>query len=168
MLKRIRYTTIGFVIALAAIASVAVSASSAKSSHTASAAVVRIRQTSLGQTLVDGQGRTLYLFEGDRASASTLSQAGLAVWPAFTSPGTPRAVSGTSAAKIGTIRTHGRRQVTYNRHPLYYYAADKNAGDALGQALNEFGALWYVVSPAGNAVKGAPHSSATPPSGYGY
>jgi predicted lipoprotein with Yx(FWY)xxD motif len=167
-LIRIRSITLGLVIAIAATASVAVSGSSAKGRTAASAAVVSVRQTSLGRTLVDGQGRTLYLFEGDRPNASTLSQAGFAVWPAFTASRTPRATGGAIAAKIGTIVTHGKRQIVYNHHPLYYYVGDQKAGDTLGQALNQFGALWYVLSPAGNVVKTAPHSTAAAPSGYGY
>ena len=164
----IRLITIALVVAVAATASVAVSGSSAKARSAASAAVVSLRQTALGRTLVDGQGRTLYLFQGDRPNASRLSQAGFAAWPAFTSSRTPRTTGGAIAAKIGTIVTHGQRQVVYSHHPLYYFAGDQKAGDTLGQALNEFGALWYVLSPAGNAVKSAPHSTAAAPSGYGY
>jgi predicted lipoprotein with Yx(FWY)xxD motif len=42
--------------------------------------------------------------------------------------------------------------VTYNKHPLYYYSGDSQAGQQNGQGLNAFGALWYVVGPAGNQV----------------
>jgi hypothetical protein len=46
--------------------------------------------------------------------------------------------------------------VTYNGHPLYYYVGDRQAGSTAGQGLNQFGALWYVLSPSGNAVTSAP------------
>ena len=39
-------------------------------------------------------------------------------------------------------------QVTYNGHPLYYYAADQKPGDTSGQNVDGFGAEWYVLSPA--------------------
>jgi hypothetical protein len=76
-----------------------------------------------------------------------------------------------SAAHIATIRSDGRRQVTYYGHPLYYYVGDKGSGETKGQGLSEFGALWYVLSPNGRAVTSAPSTPApatTEPSGYGY
>ena len=141
----------------------------------AAGSAVSVTQMPLGKTLVDANGRTLYLFEGDKPGVSTLSQAGLAVWPAFTTTGTPQAKGGASAAQISTIvGPSGNRQVTYNGHPLYYYVGDHKPGDTRGQGLNQFGALWYVLSPSGNAVTSAPSTPAPPstqsnggyPSGY--
>jgi Secreted repeat of unknown function len=85
---------------------------------------------------------------------------GLIVWPAFTSNGTPRAAGGAKAVRVATIIARGgRRQVTYNRHPLYYYVGDQAPGETHGQGLNQFGGLWYVVSPSGNAVTSAPRTA---------
>ena len=57
------------------------------------------------------------------------------------------------ASLLGTTtRSDGNPEVTYNGHPLYYYAGDQKAGDTNGQDLNQFGAPWYVVSPAGNKI----------------
>ena len=167
-MKRIAYTTAGLIAVLVAIGSFAVSGSSAKTRFAASPTTLSLRHTSLGSTLVDGQGHTLYLFEGDRPNASKLSQAGLAVWPAFNATRTPVARGGVIASKIGTLVAHGQRQVTYEHHPLYYYVGDQMPGDTAGQGLNQFGALWYVLSPAGSAIKGAPHSSvsSTPSAGW--
>jgi predicted lipoprotein with Yx(FWY)xxD motif len=111
--------------------------------------------------LVDANGRTLYLFEGDRRNHSTLSRAGFAVWPAFTSAGTPQAKNGVSAPHIAVIKSHGKRQVTYYGHPLYYYVGDKTSGETHGQGLKEFGALWYVLSPTGTAFTSVPSGPAT-------
>jgi Secreted repeat of unknown function len=62
----------------------------------------------------------------------------------------------TGAAQValvgGTTRTDGTRQATYNGHPLYYFAADKAAGDVKGQGINNFGGSWYVVAPDGNKI----------------
>src|SRR5512133_2175838 len=44
-------------------------------------------------------------------------------------------------------------QVTYRRHPLYYYAGDKRAGQTAGEGLTAFGGRWYAVSAAGTAVQ---------------
>jgi predicted lipoprotein with Yx(FWY)xxD motif len=71
----------------------------------------------------------------------------------LTSHGMPHARGGAVAAKVGTIKAAGGdRQVTYNGHPLYYYAPDRKAGDTTGQGLNQFGAKWYVLSATGNKV----------------
>jgi predicted lipoprotein with Yx(FWY)xxD motif len=127
----------------------------------AAGSAVSVMQTPLGKTLVDANGRTLYLFQADRPGVSTLSQAGLAVWPAFTGTGTPQAKGGANATQISTIAgPAGNSQVTYNGHPLYYYVGDQKAGDTRGQGLNQFGALWYVLSPSGNAVTSAPSAAA--------
>jgi predicted lipoprotein with Yx(FWY)xxD motif len=120
-------------------------------------ATVSVAQTPLGPTLIGANGRTLYLFEGDKPNKSTLSAAGFAIWPAFTSAGKPQAGSGVTASEIGTIAGSG--QVTYNGHPLYYYVGDQKPGQTTGQGLNQFGALWYVLSPQGNAVVSAPKSA---------
>jgi len=58
-----------------------------------------------------------------------------------------------TGSKIGTIRrADGKRQVTYAKHPLYYFAGDRRPGDTNGQGLNQFGAKWYVVSPSGRKI----------------
>jgi predicted lipoprotein with Yx(FWY)xxD motif len=134
---------------------------------------ISIRSTSLGKTLVDANGRTLYLFEGDTRNLSRLSSAGLSVWPRFIATGPVKAVNGAQASKLGTISSpSGVRQVTYNGHPLYYYVGDSKPGSTRGQRLNEFGALWYVLGPSGNAVTSATSTvKAAPASGapsYGY
>jgi len=45
-----------------------------------------------------------------------------------------------------TTRTDGSVQVTYNGHPLYYYAGDSAAGDVNGEGKLS---LWYVITPDG-------------------
>jgi len=142
-------------------------------STVAAASAISVRQTSLGHTLVDANGRTLYLFKGDRPNVSTLSAAGQAIWPPFTATTTPRALSGTVAGRIGTVaHAGGAAQVTYNGHPLYYYVGDHSPGQTSGQGLNQFGALWYVLEPTGNAVTSPAASSPAAASGssssYGY
>ena len=107
---------------------------------------------SLGQILDDSQGRTVYLFEKDTGTTSTCSGECAAEWPPVTAKGKPTVGKGLTASKVGTTkRSDGSQQVTYNGHPLYLFAQDQNPGDVNGQGINAFGALWYVVSPAGAA-----------------
>ena len=43
-------------------------------------------------------------------------------------------------------------QVTYSGHPLYYYVDDP-PGEVLCHGVEEFGGLWLVVDPSGEAVQ---------------
>ena len=129
------------------------SASPSTTTTKAQAASVDVRDTSLGKILVDSQGRSLYLFKKDTGPTSTCSGACAVAWPPFTTSGTPQAGIGTKASLISTsTRSDGKTQVVYNGHPLYYYAGDSKAGDTNGQDLNQFGASWYVLSPAGDQI----------------
>ncbi|MDL4774188.1 MULTISPECIES: COG4315 family predicted lipoprotein [Thermomonosporaceae] len=108
----------------------------------------------LGQILVDGEGRTVYLFQKDKGNTSSCSGACATVWPPVTTNGKPQPGSGADASKLGTTkRSDGTTEVTYSGHPLYYYAPDgSSSGSAKGQGLNQFGAKWYVLSSSGAPV----------------
>jgi predicted lipoprotein with Yx(FWY)xxD motif len=107
-----------------------------------------------GRALVDGAGRTLYLFEADSPTTSACSGACAQVWPPLIAHGAaPIATGPVQATLFGTARrSDGTQQITYNGHPLYYYAADRNPGDVNGQGLDQFGAGWYVLTPAGDEI----------------
>jgi predicted lipoprotein with Yx(FWY)xxD motif len=125
----------------------------ARPSRVTASSALAVRRTPLGRTLVDARGRTLYLFEADRPNLSNCSNACLSVWPALTTQRRPGARGGAVASKIGTIPARGgKRQVTYAGRPLYYYVGDRKPGDTNGQGLNQFGAKWYVLSPAGKKI----------------
>ncbi|MEP6751669.1 MAG: hypothetical protein ABI959_02865 [Candidatus Dormiibacterota bacterium] len=106
----------------------------------------------LGKIMVDGTGKTVYLFAEDTGQDSTCYTYCARFWPPVLTAGAPRAGAGARAALLGTTtRTDGMTQVTYSGHPLYYFYVD-SPGDANGQGINGFGALWWVVSPSGAAV----------------
>jgi len=120
---------------------------------TAGTAKIAVARSPLGRILVDASGRTLYLFQKDRGAASTCYGACAGIWPPLTTKGKPLAGPGVLASRLGTTRRKdGKVEVTYNRHPLYYYAGDAKRGDTTGQGLDQFGAEWYVLSPAGTKV----------------
>jgi predicted lipoprotein with Yx(FWY)xxD motif len=121
-------------------------------------AVVATAKTSLGRILVDSRGRTLYLFEKDRAGKSACSGQCATFWPPLITAAKPRVAGGAKASLIGTVRRgDGRLQVTYNHHPLYTFLKDKKNGQTKGQNVDAFGAEWYVVSTAGSKIE--KHSS---------
>ena len=106
-----------------------------------------------GKFLADGQGHALYLFEADKGTASTCTGACAAAWPPVTASGMPMAGSGVSQSLLGTAkRADGTEQVTYNGHPLYYFAADTGSGMAKGQGSSAFGAGWYVLDAKGSKI----------------
>jgi predicted lipoprotein with Yx(FWY)xxD motif len=116
-------------------------------------ATIAVRSTALGQILVDGSGRTLYLFAGDQGTASSCYNACAGVWPPATATGAPVAGAGVHQSLLATTaRKDGSMELVYNGHPLYYFISDKQPGDTTGQALSSFGADWYVLSPAGTQI----------------
>lgn len=112
------------------------------------------RNDKLGKILVDDEGRTVYLFVSDPPNRSSCYDACASIWPPVTTAGMPRAEGGAAAGKLSTFHRHdGGTQVAYAGHPLYYYQADTEAGDAYGENLDQFGAEWYALSPAGQQVE---------------
>jgi predicted lipoprotein with Yx(FWY)xxD motif len=126
--------------------------SPAATTSAASAALITTKQGKLGTILAYGPKRlTVYLFEGDKAGASTCSGECASVWPPVS--GHPQASGQAVSSHLGTItRADGTTQVSYNGHPLYLYAKDKDDGDTYGQGIKAFGASWYVLTPSGNKV----------------
>jgi predicted lipoprotein with Yx(FWY)xxD motif len=124
---------------------------------------VHVRNTGLGEILVNAQGRTLYLFKADSGGASACEGACAAAWPPLLVHGNRSVASGTNASLVSTIRRPtGALQLTYNGHPLYLYVADHKPGDVNGQGVTAFGAPWYVLSPAGNQVSSTSAAASGP------
>ena len=66
--------------------------------------------------------------------------------------GRPVAGKGIRKRLLGTTRRrNGKRQVTYDGRPLYYYV-DDTPGRVLCHDVLEFGGLWLVVRPDGTPV----------------
>jgi predicted lipoprotein with Yx(FWY)xxD motif len=157
---RLSLSVVVVIVAAAIAVIVSTAGGSTTKAHPALAAnsAISVEQTSFGKALTDANGRTLYLFAGDKPNVSTLSAAGRAFWPPFTSTVRPSATNGALVREIG--RVSGGNQVTYNGHPLYYFIGDRKSGQTAGQGLNQFGARWYILSTAGAAVTSPPKSSA--------
>jgi predicted lipoprotein with Yx(FWY)xxD motif len=127
-------------------------ASAGASDGAVTGATVMTADSAFGTILVDGAGRTLYVFLKDTSSDSTCYDACAASWPALTTSDAITPGSGLDASAFSTTtRTDGTTQVTFYGHPLYYFAGDQAAGDTNGQGLNS---VWYVVDPTGTAIKG--------------
>ena len=131
------------------------SAPAAGSSASASAAgtVITTQAGSAGAFLTDGSGRAVYLWAKDGVNMSACSGACAAAWPPVPAAGKLTAAGGAKASELGTItRSGGTRQVTYDGHPLYYFAGDSAAGQANGQGSDSFGAKWWLVASSGAKI----------------
>ena len=129
-------------------------AGSSSTSAAASSGTEITTATASGATfLTDGSGRAVYLWVKDTGDASQCSGACAGAWPPVPATGTVTAGGSAVASDLGTItRSDGTKQVTYDGHPLYYFAGDSGAGSATGQGSDGFGAKWWLVSPAGADV----------------
>jgi predicted lipoprotein with Yx(FWY)xxD motif len=115
---------------------------------------LRVRNTSFGRILVDGKGRALYLFTREPSTRSRCYGQCAVAWPPFYARGKLRAGSGLTAGKLrASRRRDGRRIVTYNGHPLYYYVTDRKPGQVTCQNVVEYGGTWLVVAPSGAAIR---------------
>jgi predicted lipoprotein with Yx(FWY)xxD motif len=124
------------------------------------AASVGLANTGLGKVLVDGRGRTLYLFKADTGTTSTCTGACATNWPPLRASGKPTVGNGLQASLVGTTnRPGGQMQLTYSGHPLYRFVGDQKPGDTSGQGITAFGAPWFAVTASGAQASGAATST---------
>jgi predicted lipoprotein with Yx(FWY)xxD motif len=131
----------------------AIVAGFALANGTTGGTTVAVAKSRLGSILVDSRGITLYDFVKDKRGTSSCYGACAALWPPLIAKGKPHAGRGVRASLLGTTRRKdGKLEVTYNHHPLYYYVSDRKPGQTTGQRLNQFGGLWWVLSPSGKEI----------------
>lgn len=121
-------------------------------SQSAGAKLATADVASLGKVVVDGTGRTLYVFDKDTASPSKSNCDGdcAAKWPPVLAGDSTPQLDGVDASLVGTVaRTDGSKQVTLAGLPLYQFVNDTKVGDAKGQAV---GNIWWVVGADGKKV----------------
>ena len=124
------------------------------SNRVSGAAKVGVGRSALGRIIVDGKGRTLYLFEKDKKRRSACYGPCATYWPPLLTRGKPVARAGAKQMLLGmTRRTNGSRQVTYAGHPLYRFVQDRKPGQTNGEGLQDFGGGWDVLSPAGKKIE---------------
>jgi predicted lipoprotein with Yx(FWY)xxD motif len=115
--------------------------------------VITTAKSSAGTVLTNGSGKAVYVWTKDTGDMSNCNGACAGAWPPVTTTGTATAAGSAKASDIGTItRSDGTKQVTYDGHPLYYFAGDSGPGTASGQGSDGFGAKWWLVAPTGSDV----------------
>ena len=111
--------------------------------------------SSLGKILVNGSGRTLYMFTKDRRNKDRCVsvQGCTGVWPPLLTKGKPVARAGAKSAMLGTIKLPGgTMQVTYNGWPLYTYVGDSAPHETSYVGVSQFGGIWNALNSAGRLV----------------
>jgi predicted lipoprotein with Yx(FWY)xxD motif len=153
-------TTLKLVLGVIAIIGAIVVSVTASAQATPSAAMrLTVRSTEYGKALFGPSGKVVYVFGADRGSTSHCYGVCAKAWPPLLTSSAPIAGPGVRANLLGTTkRKNGKLQVTYNRHPLYYYEADK-VGKVMCQHANMHGGLWLIIKPSGqpNTAKGKMH-----------
>jgi predicted lipoprotein with Yx(FWY)xxD motif len=157
----------GGALAIPAIASVALLAGgSPASAHstqrvahratTASAGTkISAHKTRLGEILVDPKGETVYAFSKDTKNKDVcISIRGcISVWPITAVNGKLTAGAGVKQSMLGTITVQGKKQATYNGHPLYGYVGNDGPADVDYVGISQSGGTWPAVSPTGKLIQ---------------
>lgn len=132
------------------------SASGALHAHSKGLVISTVTSAKFGTILEDG--RTLYTLQPDATKcAATCHKYWIEVLlPKGVSKAT--AGAGVNAAKLGTIKVAGGRQVTYDGKALFWFFEDKSPGQVKGDGSDTWG-TWSAVVLAKRA--GAPTTTTT-------
>ena len=130
--------------------------SEAASPSAAGGVSLALADNALGKIIVDGTGRTLYMFTPDDEAGgkpTCTTSPCTDNWPALTATDAASVTVGTGldASKVSIVdRPDGTKQVKYGDYPLYQFAKDTAAGQTNGQGI---GTKWYVVGADGEPIK---------------
>ena len=98
------------------------------------------------QYFVDGSGRTLYIFINDNFNRNNFTNPDFsndALWPIY-EKGLGSVASTLDRSMFDSINVFGRKQLTYNGWPLYYFGGDSLRGDTKGVSVPSPG-IWPVA-----------------------
>lgn len=109
-----------------------------------------VSDSEFGPMLFDATGQAIYLFDIETTSKPRCYDACAEEWPPVLTTGDPVAGQGVENSLLATTeRADGTLQITYNDHPLYFYAHEgKREVKCHDIFLN--GGNWYVVQPGGD------------------
>lgn len=117
--------------------------------------VLATADSTFGSIIVDGTGRSVYVFDKDTPGSGSSACEGdcLAKWPAVPATDDSPGVKGVTGTVATITRSDGSRQVTVNGSPVYLFAGDLAAGDVKGQGI---GGIWWLVGPDGTKITKTP------------
>ena len=102
-----------------------------------------------GEILFDSNDQAIYIWEVEDSSTPACYDDCAEAWPPVLTEVGPVAGGEVDASLLGTTeRDDGTTQVTYNGHPLYFYAHEA-PGEVKCHNVATHGGLWWVVQPDG-------------------
>jgi predicted lipoprotein with Yx(FWY)xxD motif len=108
-----------------------------------------VRQSDFGRMLFNAEKQAIYIFDNDTRRKSNCYGECARAWPPVFTKGEPVAGRGVRERLLGTTkRRNGKKQVTYDGQPLYYYAHE-GPGEVLCHDVFLNGGYWWVVGPNG-------------------
>ncbi len=115
----------------------------------------------LGAYLTGPSGHALYTLSSDSTSAPACSGPCLVNWPPLlVAPGGSVTGAAGATGTFGTfVRADGTTQVTYDGHPVYYFAHDTAAGQTNGEGIAALGGVWHVALAAAAVATSTPSAS---------
>ncbi|MGB4800510.1 MAG: hypothetical protein WBP03_03270 [Candidatus Saccharimonadales bacterium] len=116
----------------------------------ATGTVITTGSSEFGTMLFNEKKQAIYIWEVEKSEKPECYGDCTEAWPPVLADGTPRATGEVKSELLGTVkRTDGTTQVTYNGHPLYYYAHEA-PGEVKCHNISTHGGLWWVIQPNGN------------------
>ncbi len=111
---------------------------------------VKLRDSDYGRMLFGPGRQAIYIFENDEIDKSNCYGECAEAWPPVLTEGKPVAGDDVRQRLLGrTTRRNGKRQVTYDGKPLYYYAHE-GPGEVLCHDVFLNGGYWWAVGRNGN------------------
>lgn len=115
--------------------------------------IIKSGDSEFGSILFDDRGQAIYIWELEESTKAECYGDCAEAWPPVLTDGAPIASASVNSELLGTTeRTDGTTQVTYNGHPLYYYAHEE-AGEVKCHNVSTHGGLWWVIQPSGVRVE---------------
>ena len=122
---------------------------STESEKVATGTVITTGDSEFGTMLFNDKKQAIYIWELEESTEAECYGDCAEAWPPVLTDGAPRAAGSVNNELLGTTkRTDGSTQVTYNGHPLYYYAHE-GPGEVECHNIRTHGGLWWVINPSG-------------------
>ena len=116
----------------------------------ATGTVITTGDSDFGKMLFDKNEQAIYIWEVEKTEKPECYGDCAVAWPPVLTDGEPQADGDVKESLLGTTkRSDGKTQVTYNGHPLYYYAHEE-PGEVKCHNVSTHGGLWWVIQPNGN------------------
>ncbi len=120
-----------------------------KANEAPTGTVIKTGNSQYGPMLFDSRGQAIYIWQLEDSSTAECYGNCAEEWPPVLTNGTPIAAGDVKSELLATTtRTDGATQVTYNGHPLYFYAHE-GVGQVECHNVKTHGGLWWVIQPNG-------------------